>query len=355
MRFALIQEGDFPEGGDIPARYREMITEAVFAEEMGFETYCLSEQHFLKDTCTVSSPEVYLADIAARTTKLRLRTTSTVLLTFNHPIRVAERLTTLDVLSNGRAELGTARSNNLHTLQGFGVDPAESRAQWNESIDIIIKALTHDPFEHKGRFWTVPPRTLTPKPIQQPHPPIFVSATSSETHQNAGERGIGVMTGNSILGWDYAERCINCYKEGNAKVSPAEGSYVNNHVGFFVAVAHCSDRMEEAYRQASRVTKGFVDLVIWLYSKLGASSPDYAYLSQIKKIEERKEDLEWVINSAPYFMVGTPDYLVERLRRLQRMGVQEVLLRIDGMGHKINMQAIEAFGTKVIPQFQVAR
>ena len=355
MRFALIQEGDFSEGVGVPRRYDEMRAEAVFAETMGFETYCLSEQHFLKDTCTVSCPEVYLADIAARTSRLRLRTTSTVLLTFNHPIRVAERLTTLDILSNGRAELGTARSNNLHTLEGFGVNPAESRAQWNESLDIIIKALTRDPFEHKGQLWTIPPRSLTPAAVQKPHPPIFVSATSSETHQSAGERGIGVMTGNSILGWDYAERCIQSYRDGNARVRPAEGSYVNNHVGFFVAVAHCTDRMDQAYPEAARVTKGFVDLVIWLYSRLGASSPDYAYLSQIKTIEERRDDLEYVTGSAPYFMVGTPDYLVARLRRLERMGVHEVLLRIDGMGHEVNMQSIEAFGKKVIPQFQASR
>ncbi len=130
---------------------------------------------------------------------------------------------------------------------------------------------------------------------------------------------------------------------------------MNNHVGFFVAVAHCTERMEQAYREAARVTNSFVDLVIWLYSKLGASSPDYAYLSQIKKIEERRDDLEYVVDSAPYFMVGTADYLIERLRRLQRMGVKEVLLRIDGMGHEINMQAIEAFGTKIIPEFQTSR
>src|SRR5215467_10249360 len=108
--------------------------------------------------------------------------------------------------------------------------------------------------------------------------------------------------------------------------------------------------MEQAHREAARVTGTFVDLVIWLYSRLGATSPDYTYLSQIKKIEERRDDLEYVIESAPYFMVGTPDYLLERLRRLQRMGVNEVLLRIDGMGHEINMQSIEAFGTKIIPR-----
>jgi alkanesulfonate monooxygenase SsuD/methylene tetrahydromethanopterin reductase-like flavin-dependent oxidoreductase (luciferase family) len=352
MRFALIQEGDFVEGEDIAQRYQEMLKEAVFAEKMGFTTYCLSEQHFLDKTCTVSSPEVFLADVAARTKQLRLRTTSTVLLSFNHPIRVAERLNTLDMLSEGRAELGTARSNNLQTLEGFGVSPTESRAQWNESIDIILAALTNKKFEFKGKFWTVPPRMLTPPSFQKPHAPIYVSATSLETHRNAGERGIGVMTGNSILGWDYAERCINEYRRALVNAKPVPGSIVNDYVGFFVATAHCADDMASSRKEAANVVKGFVDLVIWLYSKLGESSPDYAYLSQIREIEKRKDDLDFIVDSTPYFMVGTPDYLIERLRRLQRIGVTEVLLRIDGMGHEANLRAIEAFGTKVIPVLQ---
>ncbi|MGH7268695.1 MAG: LLM class flavin-dependent oxidoreductase [Candidatus Rokuibacteriota bacterium] len=354
MRFALIQEGDFPEGVDVPRRYREMVEEARFAEQMGFDTYCLSEQHFLKDTCTVSSPEVFLALIATRTERIRLRTTSAVLLAFNHPVRVAERLTTLDVLSTGRAELGTARSNNLHTLEGFGVSPAETRAQWNEAFDVIVAALTRDPFEHRGRFWNIPPRTLTPRAIQTPHPPLFVSATSLETHRNAGERGIGVMTGNSILGWEYAERCIGAYRDALARTAPDTGSYVNAQAGLFVAVAHCADRMEQARREAERVTASFVNLVIWLFSRLGASSPDYEYLGQIRRIEERRDDLDFVVESAPYFMIGTPDYLVERLHRLEALGFTEALLRIDGMGHDVNMRSIEAFGTKVMPRLRTA-
>lgn len=355
MKFALIQEADFPAGIDVPQRYREMVKEAQFAERVGFETYCLSEQHFLKDTCTVSSPEVYLALIAGQAERIRLRITSAVLLAFNHPIRVAERLTTLDVLSNGRAELGTARSNNLQTLEGFGVPPTQTRAQWNESMDIILAALTQDPFQYSGKIWNIPPRTLTPRALQRPHPPLFVSATSFETHRNAGERGIGVMTGNTILGWEYAERCLGAYKEGLAKAAPVPGSYVNSQASLFVAVAHCAEQMEQARREAARVTTSFVNLVIWLFSNLGASSPDYAYLSQIRKIEERKHDLEFVVDSSPYFLVGTPDYLVERLQRLQRMGFSEVLLRIDGMGHDVNMRSIELFGTKVLPRLQESR
>src|SRR5262249_37779120 len=156
------------------------------------------------------------------------------------------------------------------------------------------------------------------------------------------------MTGNSILGWDYAERCINAYQEGAAHVEPAEGSYVNHSVGFFVAVAHCAETDAQAQREAARVTASFVDLVIWLFSRLGPTSPDYPYLSQIKRIEERREDIEFLVESAPYFMIGTPDRIEERLRRLEAMGVDQVLLRVDGMGHETNMRSIELFGTEVM-------
>jgi alkanesulfonate monooxygenase SsuD/methylene tetrahydromethanopterin reductase-like flavin-dependent oxidoreductase (luciferase family) len=355
MRFGLIQEGDFPPGTSVPQRYDEMLKEAVRAEEVGFDTYCLSEQHFLKEACTVSAPEAFLPFVAAHTREMRLRVTSAVLLSFNHPIRIAERLTTLDVLSGGRAELGTARSNNLHTLEGFGVSPQETRDQWTESLEVILAALTRDPFEYHGRYWDIPPRTLTPAPVQKPHPPIHVSATSLETHRNAGRRGIGVMTGNSILGWDYAARCIDAYQEGAARVEPAEGSYVNRSVGFFVAVAHCAATEEQAHREAARVTASFIDLVIWLFSRLGPTSPDYQYLSQIQKIEERREDIGFLVESAPYFMIGTPDRLEERLRRLEAMGVDQVLLRIDGMGHETNMRSIDRFGAEVLPRFGIAR
>ena len=136
MRFGLLQEGLLDAGTDGHRRYHEMVEEAVIAEEAGFDFYANSEQHFIvtPDLVSVSSPEVFLTYVAARTSRIRLRTASTVLLEFNHPVRVAERLATLDVLSGGRAELGTARSNNVNTLEAFGVDPTTTRAQWTESI-----------------------------------------------------------------------------------------------------------------------------------------------------------------------------------------------------------------------------
>ena len=155
----------------------------MLAEKMGFSCYALSEQHFNASLATVSAPECLLAYIAARTERIRLRIASVVLLSFNHPLRVAERAATLDLISAGRFDLGTARSNNPDTLQVFGVHPDETRGMWDESLTVIRGALSQSPFEHDGPLWRVPRVTVYPRPVQTPHPPIHVSATSIQTHR----------------------------------------------------------------------------------------------------------------------------------------------------------------------------
>jgi alkanesulfonate monooxygenase SsuD/methylene tetrahydromethanopterin reductase-like flavin-dependent oxidoreductase (luciferase family) len=355
MKFGLIQEGHLRPGVSAGQRYAEMVEEAVLAEEKGFDYYALSEQHFLVDICTVSAPEVLLGAIAARTKRIKIRFCAAVLHSYNHPIRVAERVTTLDALSNGRAELATARSNNLHTLRAFGVDPKDARAQWSESLEIIVKALTQDPFEHHGRFWDIPPRTLSPAPYPRGHPPIppiWVTAGGVDSHRSAGERGIGVMTGQSIYGWDYAQNCVSAYKEAVCNATPIVGDYVHDSDGFFAAVVHCAETQKDALEQGHAVAQQFVDLIIWLFGSLAPTSPDYAYMSRIEKVRERRNDLDFLMEQSPYLNIGTPDYLVERFRLIEQMGCNEIVLRIDGMPTEIARQAISLIGEEVIPKFR---
>lgn len=355
MRFGLIQEGHIRPGVSAAQRYAEMIEEAVLAERMGFDYYALSEQHFLVDVCTVSAPEVLFGAVAARTESIKLRFCAAVLLAYNHPIRVAERVTTLDALSNGRAELATARSNNRNTLEAFGVDPKDTKQQWAESLEIIVKALTEDPFEHHGHFWDIPPRSLTPRPVPRadaPILPIWVTASGMESHRLAGEKGIGVLTGMSIVGWDHAEQCVSAYKQSIADARPIVGDYVNDSDGFFAAVTYCAETQKEALEQAREVAYKFVDLAIWLFSNLAPTSPDYAYMGRIENIRDRNRDLDYLMETAPYLMIGTPEYLVERFRRLKEMGCDEVVMRIDGMPHEQIKRAIELIGEHVIPEFR---
>jgi alkanesulfonate monooxygenase SsuD/methylene tetrahydromethanopterin reductase-like flavin-dependent oxidoreductase (luciferase family) len=267
MRFGLVQE---------VGPYAEMAEAARLAEAVGFDVYAVPERHF---DAAISAPEVVLPYLAAKTSRIALRWLDVPLLAFNHPIRVAERLATLDVISKGRAQLGTARSADQRTLQAFGIDADDARRQWEEALDVIRTVLNEDPFEFHGEIWDIPPTHLEPLPHQQPHPPIFVSAADLETHADAGRKGIGVVT---LQG--EPERAVSTYRRALAEHEPLKGGVTDSASALVV------------------VTE-----------------------------------------------VDAPD-LAERAKRLAALGYDELILRIDGLGHERHMQAIELIGKDVIPE-----
>jgi alkanesulfonate monooxygenase SsuD/methylene tetrahydromethanopterin reductase-like flavin-dependent oxidoreductase (luciferase family) len=371
MRFGIVQEGYFPPGTTLDQRYLDMVDEAVHAERCGFDFYCTSEQHFgfsdaflveradkyhPQKSGSICSPETFLAFVAARTERIRLRPTSVVLLTFNNPLRVAEWIATLDVLTQGRVDLGTARSNNLSTIRAFGVDPKDTKEIWRESLEVIVKAFTEDPFTHEGRWWNFPePRALTPKPVQRPHPPIFVSASSVATHRGAAELGLGGMTGGAIVGWQYVEEAAAAYCEAIGDAQPLPGSPVNNSLGFFATRVNCAETMEEAHAAIEKTAVAFIDINIGpggRYEQLAPTSPDYGYLANIQEMQKHMHDLEYLMERTPYVLYGTPDFLIEKFKRLESLGYTELLLGIEGMSHEANMKAIEMIGEHVMPAFE---
>jgi alkanesulfonate monooxygenase SsuD/methylene tetrahydromethanopterin reductase-like flavin-dependent oxidoreductase (luciferase family) len=326
----------------------ELVDEAVLAEEMGFDFYGLAEVHFTPEM-TVSSPEVVLGYIAALTTRIKLRFVSMPLLSFNHPIRVAERLATLDLLSHGRIQLGCGRSNQAHTIEAFEVPVEKTREQFVESLEIIIDALSNETFSHDGEHWKVPERTVFPRPIQRPHPPVYVAATSSDTHRFAGERGLGVMSGNSLTGgWAYVQECLDLYRDSWQE--PADGRVANRSFSALALRAHCAETNEQAHAEAADSAFETIDLVMRWYSKIAEQSTDYAYMAAFEELDARRRDLPFMIERAPYLTIGDPDFFVDRIRRLEEMGVDELILEIDGMGHDKHMQAIEMVGRHVLPR-----
>ena len=194
MKFGLLTEGEVPKGLSYSARYHEIIKEAVFAEEMGFDFWGTSEQHFVPSAYAVSAPETLYGAVAALTSKITIRHMSVVMLRYNHPIRIAERVATLDILCKGRLELGTARSNNIEYLKAFGVDPVTTREEYRETVEVVVRALMESPFEYHGKFYDFGPTSIVPRLHGPKCPPMYVSATSIETHRSSGELGIGSMT-----------------------------------------------------------------------------------------------------------------------------------------------------------------
>jgi alkanesulfonate monooxygenase SsuD/methylene tetrahydromethanopterin reductase-like flavin-dependent oxidoreductase (luciferase family) len=357
MRIGLIQAAHASEGVRLPQRYHEVIDEAVLAEEVGFDFYAMAEQHFNPGSNTVtnvSTPDVMLSAIAARTTRIRLMWLSAVL-PIHHPLRLAESVATLDVISNGRFELSTARSNDLPTMQAYQVNPAETRDRWAESLEIIAAALVNGEVEHEGQFWQIPRTRLNPRAIQQPAPPFFYASTSAEGHKVAGSMGLGVVGGNSLTGgWPFVEECARTYKAAVAKAKPV-GPEINDQLYSFAFVAHCSHDVEQAKREAAHATDSIISMVTTMFTKLAAESKDYAYMDAIRTMYDRRHDIDFLVERAPYISIGNPEFWIERIRRLESLGFDGIVLRVDGMQHDVCERSIRLFGEEVLPAFRQGR
>jgi alkanesulfonate monooxygenase SsuD/methylene tetrahydromethanopterin reductase-like flavin-dependent oxidoreductase (luciferase family) len=326
----------------------EIVKEAELADQLGFDFFGLAEVHF-SPVMTMSAPDVVLGYIAARTERISLRFVSTPLLAFNHPVRVAERVAMLDHLSNGRIQLGTARSNQAHTIEAFGINVDETRTQFVDSLDVVLKALSEDSFAHNGPVWKIPERSVYPRPVQKPHPPVFASATSLGTHTFAGERGLGCMSGNSLPGgWEFVEQCLGLYRD--AWRDAAEwGGATNQTFSSLALRAHCAQTNEQAQEEAEAAAFDAIELVMKWYTKLAEQSSEYSYMATFKELEAIRNDLPAMIDRAPYITIGDPDFFLERIDRLEKMGVDEFILEIDGLGHEKQVNAIELIGREVLP------
>ncbi|MGW0038425.1 LLM class flavin-dependent oxidoreductase [Gordonia sp. NPDC003376] len=358
MKFGIISEAQVNRGMSYGVRLREAIKELVFAEEMGFDFIGTSEQHFMEGQWSISAPEIIMPILAERTHTIKVRQMAITSLGFNHPLRVAERVATMDILSGGRFEFATARSNNEKYMRGFGIDPTRTREEWREHTEIVIRALTEDSVTFHGEFYDIDDVSVNPRLESRELPPIYVTATSPESHYTAGTLGLGLMTADSYLGWEYQQLVVDEYRRGLAEAAPIGGLYpINPHVTGFTFPAYCAASKDEAFADAGVTMKALIKSVEDLAAGLaGTQAPGYQYWRQLhENIQKHGDDLEYLNDSSPMLMVGDPDFFIERCERLESMGIDEVVLKIDGYGHSKTLKTIEVIGKYVIPHFKTRR
>jgi natural product biosynthesis luciferase-like monooxygenase protein len=196
MRWGIHTIEDYHEathGFPVSQFYDNLVARAVLAEELGYESFWITEHHFHWFGGAHANPIVALSAIAARTTKLRLGTAVT-LLPYRHPLLVAEELACLDNLSHGRVDVGIGRGFFKIEYDGLGISMSESRPRFNENLEIIRRAWTEPELTYKGRFFSFEDVELVPKPVQRPHPPLWAAATATpESYANAGRIGFPIM------------------------------------------------------------------------------------------------------------------------------------------------------------------
>ena len=194
MRFGLFFQA--PERGGVThgERYLEMFELIALAESLGFDVAWLAEIHFGGAFSLISNPLMLVPAIAQRVRRIRLGT-AVVLLPLHHPLSCAEQAATADLLSGGRLEFGVGRGSIASQFHGFRVPLAENRARFDEALEIIRLAWTHERFSYEGTFYRVDNLSVVPRPLQQPHPPIRVAVHTAESFAHLGDLGLPIYSG----------------------------------------------------------------------------------------------------------------------------------------------------------------
>jgi alkanesulfonate monooxygenase SsuD/methylene tetrahydromethanopterin reductase-like flavin-dependent oxidoreductase (luciferase family) len=372
LKFGIFYEHQLPRPWDETSE-QQLISDALDqierADQLGIQYLWEVEHHFLEEYSHSSAPEVFLAAASQRTRRMRIG--HGVVQTapgYNHPARIAERIAMLDLVSGGRVEFGSGESSSEAELAGFGVDRETKREAWLEGLEVAIRCMTETPFGgFEGRFVTMPPRNVVPKPVQKPHPPLWVACSRRDTILLAAEKGIGALSFAFVEPED-AKQWVGDYERVLAERCVPVGLSVNPQVA-------CVTPMMCAPREADALSRGLEGANFFGYSlahfyvfgdhvpattnvwdefldrrgKMGYS-PEAA-------LAVRQETLGAKAAAGDHTglrgAIGTPDQLREFLRRYEAAGVDQLIfvMQAGHNRHEHIMESIELFGTQVLPEF----
>ena len=338
--------------------YHNALEQCRLADELGFDHVWAVEHHFLEEYSHCSAPEVFLTAVAAQTRRIRIGHGAVVCVPeMNHPVRVAERAAVLDIISGGRLELGTARSSTWTELGGFGVNPDDTKITWEEFVRALPKMWMQDEFEWQGKAFSMPARNVLPKPLQDPHPPMWVTVTSPGTELDAAERGLGCL-GVSSAGYEEQERRTKEYHRRIQQCDPV-GGFINDQV-HTMNFLYC----HEDYRQARDVGVPMVTAFNVANSHLlwtREAYPTRAYQTlgnagaAMKPKKPPADDPSLAKGLPEGVGVGDPEHLISVIRQWESIGVTGINFLLNAMEMIPQQQVIDSmklFATEVMPKFR---
>ncbi|HEV2364825.1 MAG TPA: LLM class flavin-dependent oxidoreductase [Caulobacteraceae bacterium] len=352
MRFGIFYEHQLPrpwtEGLELQL-FQDALDQVELADRLGFDNVWEVEHHFLEEYSHSSAPEVFLAACSQRTKQIRLGH-GIVLMPpgYNHPARVAERIATLDLVSGGRVEFGTGESSALLELAGYGVAVEEKRNAWREAVEQCANILAMDPYPgFEGQFFSMPARNLVPKPVQKPHPPLWVACSNRETIKLAARLGIGALTFAFVDPAEASQWVGDYYRILEEECVPI-GHAVNANIAMVSSFGLHPD-LDEAGRRFREGFRFFQFALGWHYG-FGVQTPGRTNIW-----EKFQGALANMPPQAPAEGgISTPQGLREHLRKFEACGVDQVCF-IQQAGrnrHDHICEALELFGSEVMGEFK---
>jgi alkanesulfonate monooxygenase SsuD/methylene tetrahydromethanopterin reductase-like flavin-dependent oxidoreductase (luciferase family) len=243
--FDLFNELQRPHPTDEHHVFTGALEQAELADRLGYGCWWSVEHHCTPEFSYSGAPELMNTAIAMRTERLRIGHAG-VLTPFriNHPLRAAERAAVLDHLSNGRVEVGLARSGGAEWAT-FGVDPEGTLAELEEAARLMVTAWTEPEFSWESERLSIPTRTMVPKPVQQPHPALWQTVSTPGSARMAGELGMGILCTTLLSPVSVLAAMITEHDAGLAASVDPVGKFVNEQRGVFTFV-HCTETVDEA-------------------------------------------------------------------------------------------------------------
>lgn len=361
MRFGIFFEIGVPRpfvDGIEQRVFHNALEQARLADSLGFHSVWAVEHHFLEEYSHSSAPELLLAAIAAQTERIRVGHGAVVCVPeINHPIRVAERAAVLDILSGGRLEFGTARSSSWTEVGGFRVDPDTTKKTWDEYVRVLPRMWTEEYLAWDGVCFSMPERSILPKPIQDPHPPLWVTVTSPGTELDAAERGIGCL-GVASAGYAEQERRTREYHRRIQNCNPVS-SVVNDSVST-LNFLYCHPDSQIARARGLEMQGRFgVENANLLFTREAFPSGAYQSLGNLAPKPARPE--KGSAADAPAVpegsCIGDPEQIVDAVKHWESIGVDGINFMVNGcevLEQKEVLDSMRLFAREVMPHFRDA-
>ena len=388
MQFGLLFECQRPYVGteiDWNSLYKETLAQCELADQVGFDNVWFVEHHFLTGFSGSPAQDAIFGALSRVTKNIRIGY-GVCILPYHHPVRVAERVALVDQLTDGRVEFGTGRSNAYEQM-GLGVDPRNTRSLWEESITMLPQIWQSDEFEWEGEHWQVPKRRVLPRPVQQPHPRMYLACTQQDSFRLAAEKGLGVLSSASYATSVLAEQ-VKIYREALKNVNPV-GAFATEFWGNNVH-AYCGKDNEEARELAALSMKTFFGPdKPYIAGRIGAYEelleawggvPDHLqadfgrWLRQSDEAHRAQAEESGIsLDAGPgaaraaiaqldantladrgVIIAGDPDSCATAVQMYEDIGVDQVMMimQTETIPHEKVMSSIELFGKEVIPRFR---
>ena len=362
MKFGIFYEHQLPKPwveGVEQKLFQDALEQVELADRIGIDYAWEVEHHFLEEYSHSSAPEIFLAAASQRTKRIRLgHGIRQVISAYNHPARTAECIATLDLVSNGRVEFGTGESSAILELGGFGISVGSKREQYLEATEQICNMLAMDPYPgFEGKYFSMPCRNIVPKPVQKPHPPLWVACSNRETIKMAARLGIGALTFAFVDPLEARHWVDEYYRIIKSDECVPIGHHVNANICMVTSFSLHQDRQVAI----DRGLEGFEFFGYALGSLYGFGEhrpgrmnlfEEFRQIHQ-KRLADNPLDITQAL-AAERGGIGTPEDMRNHLRKFEDVGVDQVtFIQQAGLNkHEHICESLELFAAEVMPEFK---